>query len=200
MGISLNVSNALQPLSVRLSEDLKSQTGDPFAPQWVVTQTEGMNSWLRIELANRLGIAANIRFCKPNDIISRIHQWCDPAGKADLDEETTRWNLYTILGSDTFEGLFPEIKAYYGDTTSSASHSLMSWRIFTTNTRYTGLNTSENGTVRCCKGRLLPTGRAGFGSNSRAKPVVAIMIVWRCPTISSRPCRIRRCSHWSASG
>lgn len=115
MGISLNVSNALQPLSVRLSEDLKSQTGDPFAPQWVVTQTEGMNSWLRIELANRLGIAANIRFCKPNDIISRIHQWCDPAGKTDLDEETTRWNLYTILGSDTFAGLFPEIKAYYGD-------------------------------------------------------------------------------------
>jgi exonuclease V gamma subunit len=76
MGISLNISNSLSPLSTKLASDLKAISVDPFSAQWVVTQTEGMNSWLKTALARELGIASNIRFCKPNDIVSRVHQLC----------------------------------------------------------------------------------------------------------------------------
>lgn len=114
MGITLNVSNALSPMSLQLASDLKAITGDPFRAQWVITQTEGMNSWLKTALAKELGIASNIRFCKPNDIVSRVHQWCTYPARPALDSETTRWYLYTLLGSQAFREAHPDIQAYFG--------------------------------------------------------------------------------------
>ncbi|MEN9951465.1 MAG: exodeoxyribonuclease subunit gamma [Bacteroidota bacterium] len=114
MGITLNVSNALSPLSLQLAGDLKAITGDPFRAQWVITQTEGMNSWLKTALAKELGIASNIRFCKPNDIVSRVHQLCTYPARPALDSETTRWYLYTLLGSQAFREAHPDIQAYFG--------------------------------------------------------------------------------------
>ena len=114
MGISLNISNSLTPLSVKLAADLKNISGDAFRPQWVITQTEGMNSWLKTALARELGIASNIRFCKPNDIVSRVHQLCTYPAKPALDSETSRWYLYTLLGSDSFRQAHPDIHAYFG--------------------------------------------------------------------------------------
>jgi exodeoxyribonuclease V gamma subunit len=57
MSIYLNVSNSLQPLSVRLASDLQASDQDAFVKQWVVTQTEGMNSWLKQNISKQNGIA-----------------------------------------------------------------------------------------------------------------------------------------------
>ena len=114
MGISLNISNSLSPLSTKLASDLKAISVDPFSAQWVVTQTEGMNSWLKTALARELGIASNIRFCKPNDIVSRVHQLCTYPARPALDSETSRWYLYSLLGSDNFRAAHPDIHTYFG--------------------------------------------------------------------------------------
>lgn len=114
MSISLNISNALSPLSTKLAEDLKGMSVDAFRSQWVVTQTEGMNSWLKTALARELGIASNIKFCKPNDIVSRVHQLCTFPARPALDSETSRWYLYALLGSADFRNAYPEIHAYFG--------------------------------------------------------------------------------------
>ena len=53
MSINLNVSNSLQPLSVRLASDLKATNQNAFVMQWIVTQTEGMNSWLKQNIAKQ---------------------------------------------------------------------------------------------------------------------------------------------------
>ena len=113
MSIALNVSNSLQPLSVKLAADLKNSSENPFVKQWVVTQTEGMNSWLKQKIASENGIAANINFCKPNDIVSEIYRKCLSSGKQVMNTENIRWCLYAILDHADFKTSFPEIAGYY---------------------------------------------------------------------------------------
>ncbi len=111
--IHLNVSNNLRPLSQKMAADLLHPAGDVFTPSWIVTQTDGMNSWLREQLAHSLGIASNIRFSKPNDIVNRIHYLLDHGKHKAIDVESLRWTLYTLLGEQEFRNTFPSIASYY---------------------------------------------------------------------------------------
>ncbi len=113
MSIYLNVSNSLQPLSLRLANDLNANIQDPFVKQWVVTQTEGMNSWLKQSIAKEYGIAANINFWKPNDIIAEIYRSGLSTGKQIINTETIRWSIYEILDLPEFKIKFEDIATYY---------------------------------------------------------------------------------------
>ena len=66
MAIQLFVSNNLNKLANQLATDLRSYNPGVFVPQQIVTQTDGMNNWLKITLAGQLGITANCVFKKPN--------------------------------------------------------------------------------------------------------------------------------------
>ena len=115
MSIILNVSHSLEPLVARLTDAFGSEKRNPFIPEWIVTQTEGMNIWIRQQLAYRLGIASNIRFCSPDDIVARVHYRIDRGNRKPLDGETIRWGIYVLLGETTFIEGFPEIANYYKD-------------------------------------------------------------------------------------
>ena len=73
MSIQLFVSNALPKLAAQMASDLKQNKSNVFAPEQIITQTEGMNNWLKICLSQHLGIAANLVFGKPSDLISKIY-------------------------------------------------------------------------------------------------------------------------------
>jgi exodeoxyribonuclease V gamma subunit len=73
MSVSLKVSNSLAQLALQFCEDLKSKKIGVFQPYHFITQTEGMNNWLKLQLANHLKIAANYRFLKPNDLVAQIY-------------------------------------------------------------------------------------------------------------------------------
>ena len=113
MSIYLNVSNSLQPLSVRLASDLQATDQNAFVKQWVVTQTEGMNSWLKQNIAKQNGIAANINFCKPNDIVAEIYRKGLKAGKQIINTENIRWCIYELLDSSIFKTTYTDIASYY---------------------------------------------------------------------------------------
>lgn len=113
MSINLNVSNSLQPLSHVLAQELKDTAQDPFVKQWIVTQTEGMNSWLKQTIAKQNGIAANLHFCKPNDIISEIYRKIIRSGKSIVNSEDIRWCIYSLLNHPDFLNTYPNISNYY---------------------------------------------------------------------------------------
>ena len=113
MSIYLNVSNSLQPLSVRLASDLQATDQNAFVKQWIVTQTEGMNSWLKQNIAKQNGIAANINFCKPNDIVAEIYRKGLKAGKQIINTENIRWCIYELLDSSIFKTTYTDIASYY---------------------------------------------------------------------------------------
>jgi exodeoxyribonuclease V gamma subunit len=113
MSIQLYVSNSLPKLSAQLCVDLGKNNLGVFDKQHIVTQTEGMNNWLKINIAGNLGIAANCFFSKPNDAVSDIYYLLGGKGKPVLNVDYLKWNIYHLLAEPVFKNKFPFIAGYY---------------------------------------------------------------------------------------
>ena len=98
MALHLNISNSLKSLADRLCNDLRERPGTVFQPQYIVTQTEGMNVWLKFQIAEKNGIAANTLFLSPNDIIQKIYYFLGGQRASSLTPRHLKWILYALLG------------------------------------------------------------------------------------------------------
>lgn len=113
MPIQLGISNSLNSLVNRLSDRL-SHSNSVFQPIYIVTQTAGMNLWLRQQLAQKLGIAANIQFLKPNDAIHLLFKKL--SGRylfQAISAHDLNWIIFDILDEEDFKKQFPRIAEYY---------------------------------------------------------------------------------------
>ncbi|HTN38174.1 MAG TPA: exodeoxyribonuclease V subunit gamma [Arachidicoccus sp.] len=115
MAFQLNASNSLNQLAAALCRDLNQATTGVFQPYFIITQTEGMNNWLNIQLANRIGVAAGFRFLKPNDLVYRIYYLLGGKSSKTLSVENLSWLFFQLLGTTAFKEKFKEIAAYYSD-------------------------------------------------------------------------------------
>ena len=115
MPIQLFVSNSLSQLAKQLSKDLPLSKSGVFGQQQIVTQTEGMNNWLTIQIASQLGIAANNTFNKPNDRIAQIYYWLGGKNKPVLSADFIKWTVFELLSQANFIQKFPLIASYYSD-------------------------------------------------------------------------------------
>jgi exodeoxyribonuclease V gamma subunit len=113
MALQLYVSNSLENLSEKLSTDLSVQSKGVFHRPYIITQTEGINSWLRIRIAEDLGIASNISFLGPTDIISLVYKIVCGKKMPPLSVSQLQWIIYDILGKEHFIKKFPAISGYY---------------------------------------------------------------------------------------
>lgn len=113
MATQLYVSNDLQSLSLQLAQDLRVLQPGVFAPQYIVTQTEGIDNWLKSQLAQQLGIAANCSFLTPNDIVSQLYFWLLGPQKPPISLDFVRWTLFQELDKSEFKAAFPNMAAYY---------------------------------------------------------------------------------------
>jgi len=113
MALRLQVSNSLAVLAKHFCSDLKAQNTSVFKPYYLVTQTEGMNNWLRLQLAENLGIAANYKFLKPNDLVNQIYAALGGEFTTSLSSENQTWLIFKILGEREFIKRFETISAYY---------------------------------------------------------------------------------------
>ena len=114
MGLRLNVSHSLGALSVSLAKDLKArQQHHVFLRHTIVTQTQGMNSWLKIRMADQLGITAGCDFLKPNELIQQLFQVLGGKYHGVLSKENLTWLLFGIFGETQFIQRFPDVSCYY---------------------------------------------------------------------------------------
>ena len=113
MGLFLKVSNSIQSLSKELAKDALINQGDVFNTLYIATQTKGMNNWLKLELAAEMGIMANYKFIKPNDVISQIYYLFGGERKQMLNSENLKWLLYSCLNNSDFKTNFPTVAEYY---------------------------------------------------------------------------------------
>jgi exodeoxyribonuclease V gamma subunit len=92
-------SNRLERLFDRLTEILAEPIADPLAPEMVVTQSQGMARWLALHLAERTGIAANIRFTLPAAFVWRtfVDQLQGLADNSAFDRRVLAWRLLGAL-------------------------------------------------------------------------------------------------------
>ncbi|MBO9564153.1 MAG: exodeoxyribonuclease V subunit gamma [Niastella sp.] len=113
MALYLKVSNSLEKLADSLSDDLRTAGDGVFDPYYIVTQTDGMNNWLKLQLADHLGIAANCRFQKPNELIHLLYYLLGGSYTAMLSATNLSWLLFKLLGEKEFISKFPYIADYF---------------------------------------------------------------------------------------
>ncbi|HEX8358192.1 MAG TPA: exodeoxyribonuclease V subunit gamma, partial [Segetibacter sp.] len=112
MSLQINGSNSLEQLALQLSKELLDQQNHVFQPQYIITQTLGMNNWLKVKIAEHTGIVANCRFLKPNDLVNEIYYKLG-SQKQSLSAGVLQWVLFTLLGAKEFQDKFRKISNYY---------------------------------------------------------------------------------------
>lgn len=115
MSLHLYASNSLEGLSVQLNSRFAQKKISVFQPHYIVTQTEGMNHWLKLQLAhhNPQKIAANICFLKPNDIVQKAYRFLGGAYTFTYSADSLCWLLFKVLGEEDFHQKFPDVAAYF---------------------------------------------------------------------------------------
>jgi exodeoxyribonuclease V gamma subunit len=115
MSVQLFVSNNLKGLFLHLQMHMKMQKLSPLMPYYIVSQTEGMNIWLKYNIAEEWGIASNLKFCKPNDILYEVYILLGGRFQITLNRQSYIWMLFDILGQEEFKSRFPEQAEYLLD-------------------------------------------------------------------------------------
>ncbi len=113
MALFLKASHSLQTLAGALVQTVHTSSRGVFSPDFIVTQTEGMNNYLRLQLAEQTGISANCKYIRPNDLIDKLYWTLDGRHAEVLSASNIRWLLFKMLGTEAFTKKFPHIAKYY---------------------------------------------------------------------------------------
>lgn len=115
MALYLKVSNSLLSLAEGLVNDLQAAHYNVFQPYYIITQTEGMNNWLKHQQAYQVGIAANARFLKPNDLLFQLYVILGGPSIDAMSSQHLSWLIFKLLGEVEFISRYPDVAAYYVD-------------------------------------------------------------------------------------
>jgi len=107
-------SNRLERLADSLCQVLAQPLEDPLASETVVVQHPGMERWLSLQLATRLGICANISFPLPAGYIWQLlRQLLDGVPEQDRYQPALmQWWLFRRLAEPLEESCFDPLKDY----------------------------------------------------------------------------------------
>ncbi|HEX9653652.1 MAG TPA: exodeoxyribonuclease V subunit gamma, partial [bacterium] len=101
MPFGLFTSNRLENLVEKLAEALSQPLSTPLQPETIVVQSKGMERWLSLQLAERLGICANVRFPFPNTFLTEVGQKIGVGSKDGAPDlfapEILTWRIMRIL-------------------------------------------------------------------------------------------------------
>lgn len=92
-------SNRLEVLVDHLARLGPPRPDDPFTPETILIQTRGLERWLGMELAKRVGVFANTRFLSVEDYLTEL---CDSADQIDPSRDPWRpgrlvWPIAELL-------------------------------------------------------------------------------------------------------
>lgn len=101
-------------LAELLSDVLKSPLNHPLASEIILVQSKGMERWLSMELAQRHGICANVRFPYPIHFVHTLFREIIPdlPDHSPYESKIMLWDIMHILPSLLDNPAFHTIKAY----------------------------------------------------------------------------------------
>jgi len=111
-------SNKLDVLKGILSHLIKfSPLGNPFEQEKILVQSPGMAQWLKMELAQELGVCANIEFPLPASFIWQtfVDVLDDVPKRSAFNKDAMAWQIITRLPSFLPRQEFAELAAYLVD-------------------------------------------------------------------------------------
>lgn len=92
-------SNDLEMLKGALIRKIQSDPLDFFEKEAILVQSQGMSHWLKLQLADGLGITAQVDFPLPSNFIWRIFNLLQPElpERSHFDKAIMAWKLYRLL-------------------------------------------------------------------------------------------------------
>ncbi len=122
----LHLSNRQEDLANTLARMLRHEAADPLTPQSVVVQSRGMERWLRYQLATHDGIAINLQFPFPRQVVhSLLKVMLGGAEPSPVFEQTNMtWAVYDLLSTLSRENGFEELETYLNDESSLKRYQL----------------------------------------------------------------------------
>jgi len=112
----------------------------PFTKEIIVVQSKGMQRWLSMELARRVGVWANSEFPFPNKIVETLFAALIPDCPAEspaFKPEVLTWRLMGLLLESIGRPGFEEISGYLSDDRDGLKRMQLAARIADTFDRYT---------------------------------------------------------------
>ena len=116
-GLKLFTSNRLEILAGILREKLINTSKNPFTPDLIMVQSIGMQKWLSLELAKKMGIWSNFKFFLPNSFIHEFFKIFNPELKNAryFDVDMMTWKIFNNISDYKETKGFEEIKTYLSD-------------------------------------------------------------------------------------
>jgi exodeoxyribonuclease V gamma subunit len=107
-------SNDLDVLKELLVHQMRQGDSDPFIPEQILVQSQGMAHWLKLQIAESLGIAANIEFPLPSSFVWKVYNSVKPdlPERSHFEKESMTWKLMKLLPSLLDEELFAPVAHY----------------------------------------------------------------------------------------
>lgn len=120
MPLTIYTGNRMEHLVAHLATMVSESPLPPLAPETIIVQSPGMERWVAMALADRLGGWANADYPFPNAMIWRIFRAVlgelpPTAEDSPFAPEPLRWRLMTILPSLLERREYAPLKAYLAD-------------------------------------------------------------------------------------
>jgi exodeoxyribonuclease V gamma subunit len=115
---NLNQSNDLDVLVQRLAELIAEPCGANavLAPETIVVQSQGMHHWVSMQIAQRLGVAANIAYPFPDAFARDVFNANMPTRAAErFAPQTMLWSILDLLPSLISDPSFAPVHDYLED-------------------------------------------------------------------------------------
>ena len=113
--LNLYQSNRLEALVTLLSNQLKMSEGlNPLSSDVILVQSPGMSQWLKLEIAEQNGIAANLEFPLPSSFIWLLYQNVlqNVPKLSPFNKDRMAWKIYRLLPDHLLLPEFSSIKEY----------------------------------------------------------------------------------------
>lgn len=111
-------SNQLDVLKSLLVEIMRHDPlASPFDSEHILVQSPGMSQWLKMALAQDIGIAANVQFPLPATFIWRMFTQVleGVPARSEFNKEAMTWRLWELLPQVLSQEAFAPLKAYLID-------------------------------------------------------------------------------------
>lgn len=122
-------SNQIEILATELATKIKQQPlTNPFAKEYIIVQSKGMERWLSMTLAQHLGVAANIEYPFPDSMLWKLMYWTldNLPEQSHYKREVILWSFMKILSQNA---QFQDINNYLQDDKTGSKQFQLAWRL-----------------------------------------------------------------------
>ena len=119
-------SNQTETLLQQLLKQLATPHNNPFVADTILVQNPGLAHWLKMQLAQAFGIAANIEFPLPSRFLWQIQRQLLPelAQESVFAKDSLSWLIYALLPACEQQAAFSPVHNYLRDKSDLGRYQL----------------------------------------------------------------------------